>query len=57
MPLDSAIKHIAAYRIQKHFGESSIGLVKYIKAYQKISDAISKLCNAEIKEKADLLEV
>ena len=44
LPLESAIKKIATYRLNNKLGDDPIGLKVYIEAYKEIVNEIKKLC-------------
>lgn len=44
LPLESAIKKIATYRLNNKLGDDPIGLRVYLEAYKDIVNDVRKLC-------------
>lgn len=45
LPLESAIKKVATYRLNNKLGDDPIGLRVYLEAYKDIINEIKKLCD------------
>ena len=45
IPLESAIKRIATYRVNNKLGDDPVGLRVYLEAYKDIIKEINELCN------------